>query len=130
MDIGVQTYNAAQTIDNQAICNDLYQVINANLTGSENKVWHGAPVWFIDGNPIVGYSVQKPGVRLMFWSGSDFDETKLRPGTGKFKDASIFYTSRDQINLEDIKRWLEISVNIQWGYKNIVKRKGVLLRLK
>jgi len=39
----------------------------------------------------------KAGIRLMFWSGASFDEDGLKPGTGKFKDASITYTSSDQI---------------------------------
>ncbi len=43
----------------------------------------------------------------MFWSVADFDEEHLKPGTGKFKDASIRYTNVDQINREDLKRLLE-----------------------
>lgn len=97
---------------------------------AENKIWHAHPVWFLDGNPIVGYSKQKVGIRLMFWSGVSFDEDKLDPGTGKFKDASIFYTTAEEINVKDLKRWLKKSRNIQWDYKNVVKRKGKLERLK
>ena len=52
-----------------------------------SKIWHRHPVWFLDGNPTVGYSKLKAGIRLMFWSGASFDEDKLQPGTGKFKDA-------------------------------------------
>jgi hypothetical protein len=48
----------------------------------------------------------------------------------KFKDASIFYTTVEQINTEDLTRWLKKSNEIQWDYKNIVKRKGQLHRLK
>jgi hypothetical protein len=59
--------------------------------GSANLFPH--PVWFLEGNPIVGYSRLKAGIRLMFWSGASFDEDKLKPGTGKFRDASILYTS-------------------------------------
>jgi hypothetical protein len=66
----------------------------------------------------------------MFWSGASFDEKFLIGGTGKFKDASIIYTVTDQINLKDLKRWLKKAEAIQWDYKNIVKRKGVLLPLK
>ena len=65
----------------------------------------------------------------MFWSGASFDEEDLKPGTGKFKDASITYTSVEEINTKDLKRWLKKSKAIQWDYKNIVKRKGVLERL-
>jgi len=48
----------------------------------------------------------------------------------KFKDASIFYNSAEEIITADIKRWIEKSKEIQWDYKNIVKRKGKLERLK
>jgi hypothetical protein len=83
----------------------------------------------LDGNPIVGYSKLKAGIRLMFWSGASFDEEKLQPGTGKFKDASIVYTNSDQISPDDLTRWLDKSKTIQWDYKNIVKRRGMLERL-
>jgi hypothetical protein len=66
----------------------------------------------------------------MFWSGMGFEEDQLKPGTGKFKDASIRYTDVDQINTKNLERWLEKSREIQWDYKNIVKRKGKLERLK
>ena len=104
--------------------------INRNLPEAESKIWHGHPVWFLEENPIVGYSKLKDCIRLMFWSGVDFDEEKLKPGTGKFKDASIRYTEVDQISKSDLERWLEKSRDIQWDYKNIVKRKGKLERLK
>lgn len=126
----IQNYHNNLTDSEKAICNLLYQIIDENLPESEHKIWHGHPVWFLDGNPIVGYSKQKPGVRLMFWSGADFDEEKLPKKGEKFKDASIFYNSVEEINLEDLKRWLMKSIEIQWDYKNIVKRKGVLERLK
>jgi len=126
----ILSYNSKQAAADIDICNLLLQEINNGLLKAENKVWHGHPVWFLDGNPIVGYSKQKAGIRLMFWSGADFDEEKLIIGTGKFKDASIFYNSVNEINNKDLKRWLKKSKEIQWDYKNIVKRKGVLERLK
>jgi hypothetical protein len=84
----------------------------------------------LEGNPIVGYSKQKSGIRLLFWSGADFEEDELIHVGKKFKDASIFYTQIEEIKLEDLKRWLAKAIEIQWDYKNIVKRKGVLERLK
>jgi hypothetical protein len=100
------------------------------LSKSEGKIWHAHPVWFLAGNPIVGYSKQKAGLRLMFWSGAGFEEEKLNVRGNKFKDASIFYNTVEEINTEDLKRWLKKSKEIQWDYKNIVKRKGQLERLK
>jgi uncharacterized protein YdhG (YjbR/CyaY superfamily) len=123
-------YNANQATEDQAICDVLATTITKQLAGAENKIWHGHPVWFLDGNPIAGYSKQKKGLRLMFWSGADFDEEQLAVKGEKFKDASIFYQAVAEINVEDLKRWLEKSIDIQWDYKNIVKRKGVLERLK
>ena len=84
----------------------------------------------MEGNPTVGYSKLKAGIRLMFWSGADFGEGKLKPGTGKFKDASIVYTSMGQVSEKDLKRSLKKAREIQWDYKNIMKRKGRLERVK
>jgi len=126
----IQIYNNKQATVDKEICDLLATTINSELTEAESKIWHAHPVWFLDGNPIVGYSKLKDCIRLMFWSGVDFDEEKLKMGTGKFKDASINYTSTDQIDLADLKRWLKKSREIQWDYKNIVKRKGQLERIK
>ena len=130
MNSEIQGYNDRQTTLDKRICDLLATKIDSNLTDAECKIWHAHPVWFLDGNPIVGYSKQKAGWRLMFWSGASFEEEKLNVIGKKFKDASIFYTSFEQINEKDLKRWLKKSKNIQWDYKNIVKRKGQLERLK
>lgn len=130
MNEDVQNYNDSQAATDREICKVLSAEISHNLTEAESKIWHAHPVWFIEGNPIVGYSKLKAGIRLMFWSGADFDELNLKINTGKFKDASITYTAVEEINLDDLARWLEKSRMIQWDYKNIMKRKGVLLRLK
>ncbi|MGE0561029.1 MAG: DUF1801 domain-containing protein [Flavobacteriales bacterium] len=126
----IQTYNEKQTLMDKEICELLAKTIDNKLTKAENKIWHAHPVWFLDGNPIVGYSKQKKGVRLMFWSGADFDEVNLNVLGEKFKDASIFYNSISEINTTELKRWLDKAQKIQWDYKNIVKRKGKLERLK
>jgi hypothetical protein len=125
----IQKYNDAQTGEEREICNLLFVEINRHLPQAEKKIWHSHPVWFLEGNPVVGYSKLKDSVRLMFWSGQSFDEAALQK-EGNFKAAEIRYASARQINKDDLKRWLEKSSRIQWDYKNIVKRKGVLERLK
>ena len=130
MNTDIQIYNEKQTSADKEICEMLAKTIDNKLTEAENKIWHAHPVWFLDGNPIVGYSKQKRGLRLMFWSGADFNEINLNVLGEKFKDASIFYNSVSEINITDVKRWLDKAQNIQWDYKNLVKRKGKLERLK
>jgi uncharacterized protein YdhG (YjbR/CyaY superfamily) len=130
MNIDIQNYNDKQSPADKVICDLLAKTICENLPQAENKIWHAHPVWFLNGNPIVGYSKQKAGLRLMFWSGADFEEDGLNVVGKKFKDASIFYTSVEQIDTSELKRWLKKSEEIQWDYKNIVKRKGRLERLK
>lgn len=125
----VKAYNNAQSKEEKEICNLLAETININLPKAENKIWHAHPVWFLDGNPVVGYSKLKNSVRLLFWSGQSFDEPALQ-NEGSFKAAEMRYTSADQVNTKDLKRWLKKAKDIQWDYKNIVKRKGVLERLK
>ena len=126
----ITTYNDLQSQDEKAIGDLLAQTIDNELTEAESKIWHAHPVWFLDGNPIVGYSKQKAGWRLMFWSGADFEEPALNIKGNKFKDASIFFTAVEQINTKDLTHWLKKARDIQWDYKNIVKRKGQLIRLK
>jgi hypothetical protein len=124
-----RAYNQAQSRSDKRICDALAQAIDQHLPGAENKIWHRHPVWFLDGNPIVGYSKLKDCIRLLFWSGQSFDEPGLRP-EGSFKAAEARYTSEDQIAVNDLKQWLRKAIAIQWDYKNIVKRKGELLLLK
>ena len=131
----IVAYNAAQSPADRRICDALAKAIDRRLSKSsaENKIWHGHPVWFLDGNPIVGYHKLKtppPGsIRLLFWSGQSFDEPGLT-AEGSFKAAEARYTAADQIVARDLERWLQKSIEIQWDYKNIVKRKGKLVRLK
>ena len=130
MQSDIQRYNAGLDPVFQDICDLLAREIDHNLPSAESKIWHSHPVWFLNGNPIVGYSRQKPGVRLMFWSGADFEEPGLNVVGKKFRDASIFYGECAEINTVDLRRWLIKSEAIQWDYKNIVRRKGRLERLK
>ncbi len=128
MNPDIQAYHEALTTDNKTICDLLFQTITKELPDADNKVWHKHPVWFLDGNPIVGYHKLKDSVRLMFWSGQTFEEPNLKPDES-FKAATARYTSIDQIDTADLNRWLEKSKTIQWDYKNMVKRKGELIRL-
>ena len=129
MEQAVIEYNSNAQGNDKAICELLATEIDRDLPKAENKIWHGSPVWFLDGNPIVGYSVLKDSVQLLFWSGQSFDEPGL-DNEGTFKAAQIRYTDPKQIEPTDLKRWLNKAETIQWDYKNIVKRKGKLIRLK
>lgn len=125
----IANYNANQPGESRDICELLATEINQALPQAESKIWHRYPVWFLDGNPVTGYAVLKNDVQLLFWSGQSFDEPNLKP-EGSFKAAEARYTASDQINTNDLKRWLRKAQDIQWDYKNIVKRRGVLERLK
>lgn len=125
----IQTYNDNLTEENKIICDILAQEISRAIPDAESKIWHAHPVWFLDGNPIAGYSKLKDSVRLLFWSGQSFEEVALQK-EGSFKAAEIRYQSAREINKTDLARWLKKGIDIQWDYKNIVKRKGRLERLK
>lgn len=128
MHTDVQTYHSKLASEDKLICDTLHEVITGALPEATNKVWHGHPVWFLNDNPIVGYHKLKDSVRLLFWGGQSFDEPGLAP-EGSFKAAEVRYTNADQIDQNELEGWLEKSKTIQWDYKNIVKRKGVLERL-
>ncbi|AZA58079.1 DUF1801 domain-containing protein [Chryseobacterium shandongense] len=130
MSSNIQEYNNSQTESDRLMCEKLCEIINENLIDSESKIWHAHPVWFLDGNPIVGYSKQKKGIRLMFWSGKSFNEEILNVLGEKFQDASVFYNDISEMDEDAIKRCLEKAEKIQWDYKNLVKRKGQLIQIK
>ncbi|MEQ1510929.1 MAG: DUF1801 domain-containing protein [Sphingopyxis sp.] len=125
----IDEYHRQQSVADQAICAILRSEIDTALPDATSKIWHAHPVWFLDGNPIVGYSRLKAGMRLMFWSGQSFGEEGLK-GKSKFKDAAVRYSDAAEINIENLRRWLGKARDIQWDYQNIVKRKGLLERLK
>ena len=125
----IPAYNKLQEVNMKKICDFLELNIGKNLKKSESKIWHGTPVWFIDGNPIVSYYARKNRkVSLMFFSGQSFEEKDLAP-EGKFKVAEIFYGDVKEIKATHLKRWLKKAKEIQWDYKNIVKNKGKLKRI-
>ncbi len=121
-------FNNRQSDERQAICNQLSAGIQQALPEAESKIWHGSPVWFLDDNPIVGYAALKQCVQLLFWSGQSFNEPGLQP-EGSFKAAEKRFTSKDEISSEDLRRWLAKARAIQWNYKDIVKRRGLLERI-
>lgn len=129
MNPAIAKYNEQLEPNHREICNLLAEALDSNLPGAENKIWHAHPVWFLDGNPIAGYSKQKPGIRLMFWSGADFGEAGLDVRGEKFKDASVFFHHVSEVSMADLRRWIQKGIAVQWDYKNIVKRKGRLERL-
>ncbi len=128
MNAEILAYHAGLAETDKAICEALATEINKGLKGAQCKLYHGHPVWFIADNPIVGYHKLKAGVRLLFWSGQTFEEATLK-NEGKFKAAGISYASLNDIKAADLKKWLKKAAIIQWDYKNLIKRKGVLERL-
>lgn len=124
----IPEYNAGQITEDSAICELLKSEIERGLPKATSKIWHGHPVWFLDGNPIVGYHRLKKDLRLMFWSGQSFDEPELKP-EGTFKAAEIRFSAANDVDVAALRRWLSKSEKIQWDYKNIVKNRGLLERL-
>lgn len=129
MSADVEEYNKAQVVGDRELCELLASIIGRTLPEAESRIWHAHPVWFLDGNPIVGYKKLKGCVRLLFWSGQSFNEPGLRK-EGSFKAAEIRYTQVAEVDHPALERWLEKARDIQWDYKNIVRRKGQLERLK
>ena len=125
----IEAYHAALPDAARAVCDLLAREIQAALPDADGKVWHRHPVWFLDGNPVAGYSLLKGGVRLLFWSGQSFDEPGLHP-EGSFKAAEARYAEAAQVDVAALRRWLGKARDIQWDYQHLVKRRGRLERLK
>lgn len=122
-------YNEAQAPEEREICERLVREIDRHLPEAENKIWHAHPVWFLDGNPIVGYSKLKGCIRLLFWSGQSFEEEGLKK-EGTFKAAEARYKAADEVDTDALARWLAKARDVQWNYRNLIRRKGRLERLR
>jgi hypothetical protein len=115
-------YNKALANAQREIAGQLCLTIEKYLTKAEAKVWHGHPVWFIGGNPIVGYSLKKSGIEVLFWSGQSFLTPGLAP-VGKFKAAGFAVPDLESLDSKALVKWLKESKAIQWDYLNVVKKK-------
>ena len=102
----VVAYSRAQPAAMRTICEHLRSLIVAAMPDAKAQVWHGSPVWFIDENPVVGYSVNKQGVALLFWNGRAFDSPDLRP-VGKHGAAQAVFGGADELDATAIRRWLK-----------------------
>jgi hypothetical protein len=121
----IRTYEATLGADDRALCERLRAVIAVELPEAEGKVWHQHPVWFLDGNPVVGYHRLKMGVRVLFWSGQSFATPGLAP-SGTFQAAQFYPGSVDALAEHPFEKWLTESRQIQWDNKNIMKNKGLV----
>ena len=121
--------HAARTEENRRIRALLRREIDRALPDADARIWHAHPVWFLDGNPIVGDSRLKAGMRLMFWSGQSFPTPGLT-AQGKVKAAELRIRDAAEIDTATLAAWLADSRRVQWDDKAIVKRKGQLDRLR
>jgi hypothetical protein len=128
MHLDTKKYNKAQAPAGRTIDAYLAKENEHGFPESENKIWHAYPVWFLDGNPCVGYTTLKDCIRLLFPSGQSF-RTKGLPKDGRFKAAEARYAAAGQVDRLKLARWLEGSRETQWGYENILKRVGRLERV-
>lgn len=110
-----------------AICELLATQIERGLPEGQSKVWHAHPVWFLDGNPIVGYDRLKDAVRLMFWSGQSFGTAGLT-ASGSFEAAEARFTDVDDVDTERLAEWLSAARDIQWDYEHIRTNRGLVKR--
>jgi hypothetical protein len=107
------------------ICLKLHSILAKFLTNSTSKLYHGSPVWFINGNPIAGYSIKKSGIALLFWSGQSFRSEGLKP-VGKYKAAEIIFQNPEDIDCAHLENIFSEAINVQWNYRDIMKNKGKL----
>ena len=115
-------YHATLSDADRPLCERLAAMIADVLPEAEGKVWHGHPVWFLDGNPVVGYHRLKTGVRVLFWSGQSFPTSGLTP-SGSFKAAESSPASVDALAEVPFEQWLREARDVQWDYKNLMKNK-------
>jgi hypothetical protein len=102
----IAAYSRAQAASQRETCETLRALITTALPKASAKVWHGAPVWFLGENPVVGYSVKTKGVSLLFWNGVAFKEPGLTL-VGKHGAAEALFPGGAELDGKAIRRWLK-----------------------
>lgn len=123
----IDHYDAGLSPEDQALASQIRQDIATVLPDAEARLYHRHPVWFLTGNPIVGYHRLKPCLRILFWSGQSFTSPGLTPD-GTFKAAQLRLPFPATLDRDRFRAWLAEARTVQWDYVNIVKRKGRLDR--
>lgn len=123
----ISEYHLRLDETDREICELLATEIARGLPEASAKVWHAHPVWFIDGNPIVGYHRLKHNLRLMFWSGQSFRTPGLQP-EGSFQAAEVRYDAPGDVDTDALAGWLAESREIQWDYEHIRRNRGLVKR--
>ncbi|MGC4152276.1 MAG: DUF1801 domain-containing protein [Propionicimonas sp.] len=121
----IRDYQEHLDAEARPICDLLLATVEGELPDADRKLWHGHPVWFFDGNPVVGYDRLKASVRLLFWSGQSFREPGLK-AEGSFRAAEARYTAVEEVDVEALKRWLAEAREVQWNYRDIRKNRGLV----
>jgi hypothetical protein len=120
--LSIDEYNKELSSESRQLAGSLCNLFAKHVPGAEAKVWHGHPVWFIDGNPVFGYSFKKAGLEVLFWSGQSFKKSGLRP-IGKFQAAGYLVESKAEV--EALTDWLQEAIKIQWDYQNLPKTRSL-----
>ncbi len=89
-----------------AIVRVLRAEIDRALPDADSKVWHGHPVWFDGGNPIVGYNARRATVTILFWNGQALGEPGLTP-MGKDRAAGKEFRIPAEIDKAELRRCLD-----------------------
>lgn len=110
------------------LASELRRRISSILPTAEGRLFHGAPVWFVNNNPLVGYSESKGALALLFWSGQSFPTPGL-VAKGKHKAAEARFVHESDISQAPLDSWLREAAEIQWDYQNIRQNQGELRRL-
>jgi len=111
-------YAATGPAGHAAVCRLLQSEIERALPKAAARIWHAMPVWFLGGNPIVGYKITSRHVNLLFWNGQAFADCGLT-AAGKFKAAQVHYTDAAQVDIKALRRWLKRSGTHIWDYEGM-----------
>lgn len=114
---GVSAYEKKQKPELAAVCKLLRQEIDGTLPMSGAKIYHSMPVWFIAGNPVVGFNVNaKKKVNLLFWNGQAFKDPDLE-AVGKFYAAQVQFSDVEEIDKKKLKKWLKKAGKDIWDFE-------------
>lgn len=124
-EVGIGAYAEQQPPELAAVFDALRAEIEAALPQAASKIWHGAPVWFIEEYPVVGYSLKGGKASLLFWNGQSLGEPTLKP-VGKHFAAEWVFASLSELDRPALRRTLlKAGKNVFKDYASLRKAGGV-----
>jgi len=102
----IDAYLAGLGAPQRDIADALVPILDTGATDAVGRVWHGHPVWLIDGTPVAGFKAYPKYVTFMIWGGQLLADESGRLERGA-RMGTVKLASVDDVDRELFLEWLQ-----------------------